>query len=56
MKTLGPIVNMVSNMIKNTTVTPYQEDGFIYAGFTFGFDTVEEMKEAQKSPELHSFV
>ena len=49
-KTLDPNLNMLANMFK-ITVTPNQQDGFIYAGLTYAFDnsakwTQEDMDRA----------
>lgn len=35
---LNPRMSMIGGLIKNTTVTPYQMDEFLYSGFTFAFD------------------
>lgn len=35
---LNPRMGMIGGLIKNTTVTPYQMDEFLYSGFTFAFD------------------
>ena len=38
LRSLDPNVGFIANMFTNSTINPTQEDGFVYAGFTFFID------------------
>ena len=38
MANLNPTINFIRGMITKTTVSPFVQDGFIYAGFNYFID------------------
>jgi hypothetical protein len=42
---------MIGGLIKNTTLTPNQENEFLYGGFTFAFDVNEQSPTNENSFE-----
>ena len=50
-----PQVGMISGMLLNTTVTPFQEDGYLYAGFTFLTDAETHNYDLFNSAQLLAY-